>query len=157
MYNPATEDIKITDFGIAHITDSNKTKTGIFLGSPSYMSPEQLASKQIDGRADLYSLGVTLYQLLTGQLPFQGADSMAALIFKITNESYVDVLELRPSLPICMGEVVDKALQKTAFNRFQSGVEFAQALCECAKIQGDIPMQVLQDCCHFKLPYSTSD
>lgn len=157
MYNPATGEVKITDFGIAHITDSNKTKTGIFLGSPSYMSPEQLASKQIDGRADLYSLGVTLYQLLTGQLPFQGADSMAALIFKITNETYVDVLEMRPSLPLCIGKVVDKALQKTAFNRFQSGAEFAQALCECAKMQGDIPMQVLQECCHFKLPYSTSD
>ncbi|MDD2814994.1 MAG: protein kinase [Thiotrichaceae bacterium] len=157
MYNPATEDIKITDFGIAHITDSNKTKTGIFLGSPSYMSPEQLASKQIDGRADLYSLGVTLYQLLTGQLPFQGADSMAALIFKITHEPYFDVLEVRPDLPICMGAVVDKALQKNALNRFQSGAEFAQALCECAKIQGDTPMQVLQECCHFKLPYSTSD
>ena len=157
MYNPATEEIKITDFGIAHITDSNKTKTGIFLGSPSYMSPEQLASKLIDGRADLYSLGVTLYQLLTGQLPFQGADSMAALIFKITHEPYLDVLEMRPDLPICIGDVVDKALQKTAAHRFQSGTEFAHALCECAKIQGDTSMQVLQDCCHFKLPYSTSD
>ncbi len=157
MYNPATEEVKITDFGIAHITDSNKTKTGIFLGSPSYMSPEQLASKLIDGRADLYSLGVTLYQLLTGQLPFQGADSMAALIFKITHEPYLDVLEMRPDLPMCIGDVVDKALQKSAIHRFQSGTEFAQALCECAKIQGEIPMQVLQHCCHFKLPYSTSD
>ena len=77
--------VKVTDFGIARITDSSKTKTGMVLGTPSYMSPEQLAGKKIDGRSDLFSLGVTLYQLVCGQLPFQG-DSMAQLMFKIANE-----------------------------------------------------------------------
>ena len=85
MYDEEKGEIKVTDFGIARITDSSKTKTGMVLGTPSYMSPEQLSGKKVDGRSDLFSLGVTMYQLLAGQLPFQ-ADSMATLMFKIANE-----------------------------------------------------------------------
>ena len=70
MYEAASDQVKVTDFGIARITDSSKTKTGMVLGTPSYMSPEQLAGKKIDGRSDLFSLGVTLYQLCCGKLPF---------------------------------------------------------------------------------------
>jgi serine/threonine protein kinase len=76
----------VTDFGIARITDSSKTKTGMVLGTPSYMSPEQLAGKKIDGRSDLFSLGVMLFQMSCGKLPFEG-DSMAQLMFKIANEA----------------------------------------------------------------------
>ena len=65
MYEPESDSVKVTDFGIARITDSSKTKTGMVLGTPSYMSPEQLAGKKIEGRSDLFSLGVTLYQMLT--------------------------------------------------------------------------------------------
>src|SRR5207302_4836772 len=72
MYEPESDTVKVTDFGIARITDSSKTKTGMVLGTPSYMSPEQLAGKKIDGRSDLFSLGVTLYQMLGGRLPFEG-------------------------------------------------------------------------------------
>jgi serine/threonine-protein kinase len=72
MYDPATDTVKVTDFGIARITDSSKTKTGLVLGTPSFMSPEQLAGKKVDGRSDLYSTGVMLFQLLTGVLPFRG-------------------------------------------------------------------------------------
>ena len=78
MYDLESDTVKVTDFGIARITDSSKTKTGMVLETPSYMSPEQLAGKKIEGRSDLFSLGVTLYQLASGHLPFQG-DSMAQL------------------------------------------------------------------------------
>lgn len=130
MYNPANGEIKMTDFGIARITDSNKTKTGIILGTPSYMSPEQLAGKKLDGRTDLFSLGVMLYQLLTGVLPFQ-ADSMATLMFKIANEPHQNIGELRPQLPPCLKKIVDKSLQKNVKERFQNGAQFAQALYDC--------------------------
>ncbi len=130
MYNPATDIVKITDFGIARLTDANKTKTGIILGTPSYMSPEQLAGKQVDGRSDLFSLGVMLYQLLTGELPFQ-ANSLAALMFKITNESPQEVSQLRANIPTCLIKVIDKALQKEITMRYQCGHEFAQALRDC--------------------------
>jgi serine/threonine-protein kinase len=82
MYERESDTVKVTDFGIARITDSSKTKTGLVLGTPSFMSPEQLAGKKVDGRSDLYSLGVMLFQMLTGVLPFRG-DSMAELMFKI--------------------------------------------------------------------------
>ena len=85
MYDPSTQSVKVTDFGIARITGSSKTKTGMVLGTPSFMSPEQLAGLHVDGRSDLYSLGVMLFQLLTGVLPLKG-DSMAALMYQIANQ-----------------------------------------------------------------------
>ena len=72
MYELESDTVKVTDFGIARITDSSKTKTGMVLGTPSYMSPEQLAGKKIEGSSDLFSLGVTLYQMSCGQLAFPG-------------------------------------------------------------------------------------
>jgi len=72
MYELESDTVKVTDFGIARITDSSKTKTGMVLGTPSYMSPEQLAGKKIAGHSDLFSLGVTLYQMASGHLPFTG-------------------------------------------------------------------------------------
>lgn len=133
MYNPVTNKIKLTDFGIARITDSNKTKTGVILGTPSYMSPEQLAGKPIDRRTDLFSLGVTLYQLLTGELPFQ-ADSMATLMFKITNEAHPDILTIRKDIPLCLKQIIDISLDKTVSKRYQSGAKFANALRDCGKL-----------------------
>ncbi|MCV6636187.1 protein kinase [Candidatus Albibeggiatoa sp. nov. NOAA] len=131
MYNPATNQIKITDFGIARITDTHKTKTGIILGTPSYMSPEQLAGKKIDGRTDLFSLGIMLYQLLTGKLPFK-ADSMASLMFKIANESHPDITQIRADIPIHLKHIIDTALAKNPQARFQTGMQFAQALRDCS-------------------------
>jgi len=72
MYELESDVVKVTDFGIARITDSSKTKTGMVLGTPSYMSPEQLQGKKIDGRSDLFSLAVSLYQLSCGRLPSRG-------------------------------------------------------------------------------------
>ncbi|NCF35101.1 MAG: CHASE2 domain-containing protein [Gammaproteobacteria bacterium] len=127
MYEPESDTVKITDFGIARITDSSKTKTGTVLGTPSYMSPEQLAGKKVDGRSDLFSLGVMLYQMLSGSLPFK-ADSMASLMFKITNEEAADVRTLRPEVPETLSAVINKALTKDVEQRYQTGIEFANAL-----------------------------
>ena len=131
MYDPQADSVKVTDFGIARITDSSKTKTGMVLGTPSYMSPEQLAGKKIDGQSDLFSLGVTLYQLSCGSLPFQG-DSMTQLMFKIANEPPIDILGVNPALPEWVVEIINKALAKNVAERYQSGDEFAQAIRACA-------------------------
>ena len=130
MYEPESDSLKITDFGIARITDSSKTKTGMVLGTPSYMSPEQLAGKKVDGRSDLFSLGVMFYQLLTGSLPFK-ADSMASLMFKITNEEAPDIRILRPELPDCLVGIINKTLVKEADKRYQTGTDMANDLKLC--------------------------
>ena len=130
MYEPDSDQVKVTDFGIARITDSSKTKTGMVLGTPSFMSPEQLAGKKIDGRSDLFSLGVTLYQLATGKLPFEG-DSMAQLMFRIANEPHPDIRSIAPNIPVCVGTIVDKALTKDVAARYQTGAEMARDLRDC--------------------------
>lgn len=131
MFDQKTDTVKVTDFGIARITDSNKTKTGMVLGTPSFMSPEQLAGKKIDGQSDLYSLGVTLYQLACGTLPFQAA-SLAQLMYKISNDPPADPLSHNPSLPDELVAILDRALAKDKQQRFASGAEMAVALRDCA-------------------------
>jgi serine/threonine-protein kinase len=130
MYEPESDSVKVTDFGIARITDSSKTKTGMVLGTPSYMSPEQLSGKKIDGRSDLFSLGVTLYQMACGQLPFSG-DSMAQLMFKIANEAQPDIRGVNPQVPDCLAAIVDRALCKDMTQRYQTGDEMARDLRAC--------------------------
>ncbi len=127
MYEPESDTVKVTDFGIARITDSSKTKTGMVLGTPSYMSPEQLAGTRIDGRSDLFSLGVTLYQMLTGALPFEG-ESMTQLMFAIANNAHAPIRSLDPSLPTWVEAVIHKALAKDFEKRFQAGPDFAEAI-----------------------------
>jgi serine/threonine-protein kinase len=127
MYEPGNDVVKVTDFGIARITDSSRTKTGMVLGTPSYMSPEQLQGKKIDGRSDLFSLAVSLYQLACGKLPFEG-ESMAQLMFKIANEHAPDILHYNPSLPPAFVAFLDKAMSKEVGERYQTGEEFAAAL-----------------------------
>lgn len=130
MWEPETDTVKVTDFGIARITDSSKTKTGMVLGTPSYMSPEQLAGKKVEGRSDLFSLGVTLYQLACGRLPFEG-DSMAQLMYKIANEPHPDIRTINPKLPACVAAIVNKTLAKQPENRYQDGDQMARALRLC--------------------------
>jgi serine/threonine-protein kinase len=137
MYDAQVDSVKVTDFGIARITDSSKTKTGMVLGTPSYMSPEQLAGDKIDGHSDLFSLGVTLYQLACGSLPFQG-DSMTQLMFKIANEPPADILGINPTLPGCLVAIINKALAKDVAARFKSGDEMARALRQCATQFGTV-------------------
>jgi CHASE2 domain-containing sensor protein/tRNA A-37 threonylcarbamoyl transferase component Bud32 len=135
MYDPSTGQLKITDFGIARLTDSRRTKTGMVLGTPSSMSPEQLRGKKLDGRTDLYSLGILMFQLLTGQLPYKG-ESLTQLMYKITKEPPPDLFALRPDLKEngeCIREILDKLLQKEADDRYQDGKKLARDLLTCAK------------------------
>lgn len=127
MYDPATDTVKVTDFGIARITDASRTRTGVVLGTPSFMSPEQLAGQPLDGRSDLYSLGATLYQLLTGRLPLQ-ADSMAALMYRIANDTPTNLRELRPDLPAGLAELLAQLLAKAPAGRPDSGDALADQL-----------------------------
>lgn len=136
MFDDESGELKITDFGIARITDSSKTKTGMVLGTPSYMSPEQLQGKKVDGRSDLFSLGVTFYQMLCGQLPFK-ADSMASLMYKIANDEHAPLTLIRPDLPTCVDGIIHKAMEKDADKRFQTGKEMAAAIRECEKHLAD--------------------
>jgi eukaryotic-like serine/threonine-protein kinase len=131
MYDPETDAVKVTDFGIARITDSSKTKTGMVLGTPSYMSPEQLSGIKIEGHSDLFSLGVSLYQLACGKLPFEG-DSMAQLMFRIANEPHTDILKINPDVPPCVVAIINKALAKKVEDRYKSGSEMAETIRQCA-------------------------
>ena len=106
------------------------------LGSPSYMSPEQLAGTKIEGASDLFSLGVSMYQLLCGKLPFYG-DSMAQLMFRISSEPHIDIMTVRPELPSCVAHIINRALVKNVKERYQSGAEMADAIRRCAaSLQG---------------------
>lgn len=135
IYDAEAGSVKVTDFGVAHLTDASKTRTGTILGSPSYMSPEQLAGKRVDGRSDIFSLGVTFYQMLTGELPFIG-ESLASLMYKIANEKHPDLRMFRPDLPPCASKVINKALFKEIEKRFQSGLQMANALRRCGEKLG---------------------
>jgi serine/threonine-protein kinase len=126
MYDPDADTLKVTDFGIARLTASSKTKTGMVLGTPSYMSPEQLAGKRIDGRSDLFSLAVTLYQMLSGRLPFDG-ESMAQLMFRIANEPPVDIATVA-TVPAGLARFLERALAKNPDERFQTGEHFGGEL-----------------------------
>lgn len=122
---------KVTDFGVACVTDSSKTRTGTVLGSPSYMSPEQVAGHRLDGRSDLFSLGVTLFQLLSGELPFK-ADSLPSLMYLIANERHTDIRNFR-DFPPCLSRLINKALHKEIARRYQTGRTMAEALRRCRR------------------------
>jgi serine/threonine-protein kinase len=130
MYDPATDVLKITDFGIARITGAGSTRTGIVLGTPSFMSPEQLEGRTVTGHSDLFSLGVSLFQLLTGQLPFS-ADSMTGLMQQIAEAPHPPLRAFRPDLPACVEAVLDRALAKDPGSRFDTGTQMAAALEDC--------------------------
>ncbi len=127
VWDPESGAVKVTDFGIARITDASRTRTGMVLGTPSYMAPEQIAGKPVDGRADLYALAVTLFQLFTGELPFRG-DSLAELMFKIANEDAPDLRSRRPELPPSVAAALASALVKRPDGRVPDGEAFAAAL-----------------------------
>ena len=133
MWDPETDSCKITDFGIARITDSSKTKTGMVLGTPSYMSPEQLAGKKVTGQSDIFSLGVMLFQMVTGKLPFTG-DSMASLMYKIANEIHPAPESINPDVPRCVTVIINRAMEKDVEKRYQHGKDMVADINKCLKI-----------------------
>lgn len=127
--------IKITDFGIAHIEDPSapqQTQAGEILGSPAYMSPEQVMSQPVDGRTDLYSLGGLLYELCTGLRPFQG-ENLPSLFRAITQDSPAEPKITNPAIPQALSQTIMKCLDKQPEKRFQTGKAMAEALKVCLK------------------------
>jgi tRNA A-37 threonylcarbamoyl transferase component Bud32 len=122
--------VKVADFGIARTESSNLTQVGMVLGTPSYMSPEQFMGQTVDGRSDLFSAGVILYQLLTGEKPFTG--SLTTIMHKVLQEQPLPPSTLNVQVPPTFDAVVQKALAKRPDERFQTGREFAAAIKEAA-------------------------
>jgi eukaryotic-like serine/threonine-protein kinase len=125
--------VKVADFGIAHIESSNMTQVGTVLGTPSYMSPEQILGLPIDGRSDLFSAGVILYQFLTGERPFMG--SATTTMHKVLEEDPLPPSRFNVQVPGAMDAVVKKALAKRPDDRFQTAEEFADALRSAARAE----------------------
>jgi len=129
--------VKVADFGIARIESSNLTQAGMVLGTPSYMSPEQFMGQTVDGRSDLFSAGVILYQLLTGEKPFTG--SLTTIMHKVLQEQPLPPSTLNVQVPRAFDAVVQKALAKRPDERFQTGREFAAAIKEAAAAASAMP------------------
>ena len=123
--------VKITDFGIAHMPSGSKTHVGMLLGSPKYMSPEQVVGKTVDGRSDIFSLGVVLYEMLTGSAPF-GGDNISTLMYRILNEMPVWPSALNPLTPKAFDRIVARALAKSPDDRYQHAHELADDLRDLA-------------------------
>jgi hypothetical protein len=120
--------VKLLDFGIAKLTTSNLTRQGDVLGSPSYMSPEQIMGREtVDGRADVFSAGVVLYELLVGRKPFVG-ETTTAIVLKILNEEPPSPDTIDPEIPPRLAAIVKRALQKDAANRYDTAADFAREL-----------------------------
>jgi serine/threonine-protein kinase len=120
---------KITDFGVAKLTAGEATTSGQLLGTPAFMPPEQFTGATIDGRTDLFSLGVILYWMSTGEQPFPG-ETMTAVSYKIVHTEPVPPGKLNPAIPGPLQAVILKCLAKSPFDRYQTGEELAQALAE---------------------------
>jgi serine/threonine protein kinase/tetratricopeptide (TPR) repeat protein len=129
---------KITDFGIAKIASggANLTSTGQFLGTPNYMAPEQIKGAPVDGRTDIFSLGICLYECLTRRKPF-GGDSLTSISYKIVHEPFPPLLEINPQIPQGYEDIVGMCLQKDASKRYQRGRDLGAAI--RAVIRGERP------------------
>jgi serine/threonine-protein kinase len=120
----------VTDFGVAALLDQSRTRSGVVLGTPKFMSPEQLGGRKLDGRSDQFSLGVTAYQLLCGELPFTG-DSFSNLMYEIANKRHRDIRHVNPDLPTCASTITNRAMHKKPDRRYASATQMAQAFRRC--------------------------
>jgi serine/threonine-protein kinase len=127
--------VKVTDFGIAKMMAMGMTQAGQVLGTPNYMSPEQVKGRQIDGRSDIFALGVILYELVTGEKPF-GGQNITTVIYKIINENPIPPRDLDASIPAGLSYVISKALAKSADERYQTCSELAQDLRNYKRLGG---------------------
>ena len=134
--------VKITDFGIARMRTADvRTQTGVVLGSPRYLSPEQVLGKRCDARADIFSLGVILYEMVTGQAPFNGID-VNSLMFQIVNFTPPPPASINPALPAMLDLIIAKALAKNADDRYAGIAEFAADLRACRQQGASTTMPV---------------
>jgi serine/threonine protein kinase len=133
----ADDTVKITDFGTAKILRFNTTQTAAVIGTPSYMSPEQIKGKTVDGRSDIFALGVILYELLTGEKPFPG-QNITTVIYKIVNEEPIPPRELDPSINTGLCNVISRALAKEPTARFQTCGELLDALKNYRNFEQDL-------------------
>ena len=124
------DQVRVADFGIARVISSSKTHTGVIFGTPRYMSPEQVAGKKVDGRSDLFSLGVVFYEMLTGKQPFTG-DSMSALLYAVSNSEYVPLEEMSPKTPAACGRIIERMLAKGVSKRYQSAAQVIKDIQSC--------------------------
>jgi predicted Ser/Thr protein kinase len=129
--------VKVTDFGIAKVMSMGMTQAGQILGTPNYMSPEQVRGRQIDGRSDIFSLGVILYELVTGEKPF-GGQNITTVIYRIINEDPVPPRELDSSIHPGLSYIVQKALAKRPEDRYQTCRELAEDLRNYANLGGAV-------------------
>ncbi|WP_447977746.1 serine/threonine-protein kinase [Candidatus Nitrospira bockiana] len=121
--------VKVMDFGVARMMSASKSQTTAILGTPSYMSPEQVAGEQVDGRSDVFSLGVVLFELLTSEKPFE-AENLSSLLFKIAHEPPPRLRAKRPDLPTALEAIIDRALEKELERRYRYARDLAHALRE---------------------------
>jgi predicted Ser/Thr protein kinase len=129
---PKDKPLKVADFGIAHVSDSNLTQDGALIGTPHYMSPEQFMGQKLDGRSDLFSVGNILYELTTGEKPF-GGEALSTVMHRVIKIDPVSPTELNFAIPDALAGVIMKALSKRPANRFKTGNEMAAALRESLK------------------------
>jgi predicted Ser/Thr protein kinase len=130
--------VKVTDFGIAKMMSMGMTQAGQILGTPNYMSPEQVKGRQVDGRSDIFSLGVVLYELVTGEKPF-GGQNITTVIYKIINENPIPPRELDASIHAGLSYVISKALAKNVDERYQTCRELAEDLKNYRSLGGAAP------------------
>ncbi|MGB9429748.1 MAG: serine/threonine-protein kinase [Gammaproteobacteria bacterium] len=123
----AESDVRIVDFGVAHMAGNEAGQLKGLVGSPSYMAPEQMRQQPSTVQTDLYSLGVVMYELLTGKRPFYG-DNLSRLVHQIIYATPPPVHRLRPDVPVVLEDIVQKALDKDAARRYQTGLELATDL-----------------------------
>jgi serine/threonine-protein kinase len=119
--------VKVTDFGIAKAISSSRTKTGVILGTPNYMSPEQIMGQKMDLRSDIFSLGVLFFQMLTGELPFHG-ENLSSLLYQITQVRHPSVRSYNPKIPRVFEQILNKALAKDPKDRFSNAEEMERIL-----------------------------
>lgn len=119
--------VKVMDYGIARVDSNSMTKTGIAMGTPNYISPEQLKGLSIDRRADLFSLGVVMYEMLLGRRPFKG-ENITSLIYSIMNHEPEKPSDVNPQIPLLFDHIIAKALQKNPGDRYQKASEVANSL-----------------------------
>lgn len=122
--------VKVTDFGIARLTGGDSTQTGVILGTPNYMSPEQVLGKKLDGRSDIFSLGAVFYELMTGDKPFK-SNNIGNLMHNIASAKFRPLKEVRPDAPECCALLINKMMSKSRAERFSSAGEVVIAAQQC--------------------------